>query len=231
MTHTLKALRLNLVNSLSSSGWPWAILAMTFLVNLAIFAVLQNIPTEDRQTAALSSLYVVALIANLQLWTQGFSFAMGLSLTRKAFFGGAVLFILIQSVVAGVALTALARVEAATGGWGMHLKFFRAWFLDQSNLGVQFLMYAVPFAMISALGMVIGVVLKRWGQSGVYALTLGSLVVLGGAAVLVTWREWWGDLGRFFTESNIVGLSAGYPALLAVAFAGLAYLWLRRATP
>ncbi|NNM45966.1 hypothetical protein [Knoellia koreensis] len=232
MSHVVKALRLSLVNSLTSVGWPWAILAMTFAVNWAIFAVLpDDVPVPDRQTGALASLYFVALIANLQLWTQGFPFAMGLSLTRKAYFGGTVLMLLLQSVVAGVALTALSRVEAATSGWGVDMKFFAPWVFDQGNLGARFLMYAVPFAMLSALGMVIGVVFKRWGQSGVYTLTITSLLLIAVVTLLVTWQDWWAAIGRFFTDSSFVGLTAGYPALLAVACASLAWLGLRRAAP
>lgn len=230
MTHTTKALRLHLINGLTSAGWPWAILALTFVINLAIFGLLDGIPVEDRQTGAVASLYIVTLVANLQIWTQGLPFALGLSVTRRAFFGGTTLFVLIQSVVVGVVLTALNRLEGAVGGWGIDLKFFRAWLLDQPNLLVQFLVYTVPFACLSALGMVLGVVFRRWGPSGMYLLTIGSLLVGGAAGVIVTWREAWGDVGRFFTESSVLALAAGWPALLTLAFGGAAYLALRRAT-
>lgn len=231
MNHTVKAFRLHLVNSIASVGWPWAILLITFVINLAVFSLLHDIPAENKQTGALASLYIVALVANLQVWTQVFPFALGLSLTRRGFFGGTTLFVLLQSVVAGLALTILSRVEAATHGWGMDLKFFRAWLLDQPNLFVQLLVFTVPFAALSALGMIVGVVFKRWGQAGLYTLSLGSVVILGGAGVLVTWRRAWPSVGRFFTDSSVPALLAGWPALLAVAFGGVAYLALRRATP
>lgn len=231
MTHALKALRVNLVNSFGTVGWPWAILAITFVANVAIFALLTGIPPEHRQTGALSCIYIVAFVANLQLWTQGFPFAMGLSITRKAYFGGTALFILLQSLVAGTALTLLSAIEPATRGWGIHMRFFTAWAMDQDSLWVRFLMYTVPFAAVCALGMVVGVVFKRWGQTGIYLLSIGTLLAVGGAFVLVSWRDAWGAVGRFFTDSSFVSLTAGYPALLAIAFGALAYLTLRRATP
>jgi hypothetical protein len=49
--------------------------------------------------------------------------------------------------------------------------------------------------------------------------------------MLIGWRDWWGPVLRFFTDTDALALTAGYPALLALALVGLVWLGLRRATP
>ena len=144
--------------------WPWIILAISFFANLAIFG-LTDVPVADRQTGGIASLYGVAIFANLSLWTQVFPLAMGLSSTRRSFFQGTCLYVLGQSVLAGVVLTALHAIEAATDGWGVHMRFFGPWFLDRGNPVELFLTYTVPFMCVSALGMIMGTVFARWGRA------------------------------------------------------------------
>lgn len=231
-TQTAKATRLLLINGWGPIQLPWFILGLSFTVNLAIFAAGQNATDPaSRITGGLSSIYVMAIVANQQTWTQTFPFAMGLSITRRAFFAGSGIVVLAQSVVAGLGLLALKGLEIVTGGWGLSLQFFALPYVSQDNLLAQFLVYAVPYLMLATLGSVIGVVFTRWGQLGVYTM-LGGSILLGGAAVfLVIWRGWQGGTSDFFTGTDPILMMAGYPALLAAAFAGVAFVVVRRATP
>ena len=230
MNAALKTLRIHLLPGPVAMFWPWLILAISFFVNLAIFG-LTDVPVADRQTGGLASLYGVAIFANLSLWTQVFPLAIGLSSTRRSFFHGTCLYVLGQSVVAGVVLTALHALEVATNGWGVHMRFFSAWFLAGGNALELFLTYTVPFLCVSALGMLMGTVFKRWGQSGMYSLSTASLLLGAGAALLVTWRHAWGSVGQFFTDTDTLALTSGYPLVLAVALGAAAWVVLRRVTP
>ena len=55
--------------------------------------------------------------------------------------------------------------------------------------------------------------------------------MLGGAAVLLTWRQWWTDLGHWLAGQPSASILAGWPAVLAVVLAGAGYTALRRTTP
>ena len=230
MNAALKTLRIHLLPGPMAIFWPWLILAISFLVNLAIFT-LTDVPVADRQTGGIASLYGVAIFANLALWTQVFPLAIGLSSTRRSFFHGTCLYVLAQSLLAGVVLTVLHALEEATGGWGVHMRFFSPWFLDRLDPAGLFLTYTVPFLFVSALGMLMGTIFKRWGQTGMYSLSTGSLLLGGGAAVLVTWQHAWGAVGRFFTDTHLLALTSGYPLILAVALGAAAWVVLRRVTP
>ena len=230
MNAALKTLRIHLLPGPVAVLWPWLILAISFFVNLAIYA-LTDVPVDDRQTGGIASLYGVAIFANLSLWTQVFPLAIGLGSTRRSFFHGTALFIVGQSVLAGVALTALHAIEGATNGWGVHMRFFSPGFLRDGNPAQLFLTYTVPFLCVSALGMLMGTVFKRWGQTGMYSLSTASLLLGAAAGLLITWRHAWGSVGRFFTDTDTLALTGGYPLVLAVALGAAAWVVLRRVTP
>ncbi len=85
-------------------------------------------------------------------------------------------------------------------------------------------------ALIAA-GVGTGVVTKRWGPNGVWGLILGGTVVLGGAAVLVTWMRAWTDLGRWLTDQSVSTLAVGPPLALATVVGLLAFAGIRRVVP
>jgi hypothetical protein len=76
-----------------------------------------------------------------------------------------------------------------------------------------------------------GVVFKRWGQPGVYALTVGTSLVLAGVAIVVTWQRWWPAVGSFFTDQSTFALLVSYPLVIAIVLGGAGWLAIRRATP
>ena len=85
-------------------------------------------------------------------------------------------------------------------------------------------------ALIAA-GVGTGVVTERWGPSGVWGLIIGGLVVLGGAAVLVTWMSAWTDFGRWLIDQSVMTLAVGLPLALATALGLLAFAGIRRVAP
>jgi len=81
------------------------------------------------------------------------------------------------------------------------------------------------------IGVAIGVVYKRWGTGGVWALTLATLVLSGALVVLLTWRNWWDELGAWLADRSLVALAVGLPAAVAVVVAALSYAGIRRVVP
>jgi hypothetical protein len=232
MKRVFDVARIQTVNWFWILVFPPLVLLMVFLVNLVLFAAIGDAPPpEGRSTGALLSIYMMMLVAHLQTMTQVFPFALGLSATRRAFYAGTGLVVGAQSVLFGVLLLILGRIETATGGWGINLKFFALPFLLQDGLLAQWLVYTVPFLALSAIGVFAGVVFKRWGQPGVYALTVGSSLVLAVVAIVVTWQRWWPAVGSFFIDQSTFALLVGYPLVIAIVLGGAGWLAIRRATP
>jgi len=74
--------------------------------------------------------------------TQLLSFAMSISITRRAYYLGMALVALVESLVYGVALTALAAVERVTDGWGVGVAFWAPGPTADLNPALQVLAYA-----------------------------------------------------------------------------------------
>lgn len=228
MTRTLRVARLQLTPWPITQGWPWGILALAFAANLAIIV---GADESGGEPGGLIAIYIVFFITYIQAMSQVFSFVLGFSVTRYRFYAATSLLALAQSLAYGVVLYLFKLIESATGGWGVSLRFFGLSFLVQDNALLQILVYAVPFLLLAFLGVFLGVVFKRWGTNGVLTLGAGSMVVLGGLAALVTWREQWPGIGNWFADQSAVALLAGWPALLAAVLAAAGFLVIRRATP
>lgn len=229
MTHSIRALRVHLAAGPFAILWPWVILVISFIVNFAIFGLL-DVPVEARITGGLGSIYAVMLFATMALVTQTFPFMLGLGITRRSYFGGTALHLTGHAAVAGVLLTVLNAIEEATGGWGIDLTFFGPGFVDRESVLAQFLVYAVPFLALSTIGLGLGLIHQRWAARGMYLLSGSLMLLVGAAIVLVGSNDGWPWVGRFFTETDVLTLVAGYPAALTVVLGLTIYLGLRRTT-
>jgi hypothetical protein len=231
MNRVLSVTRFQLVTWPATLGWPWGILAASFLVNLGGFAAMGDELPDGRQTGGLLSIYVVTLIAAAQSITQFFPFALGLSVTRRTFYAATALLLIAESLLFGVLLYLLKLIETGTGGWGVSLRFFGLPFMGDDNPLAQILIYTVPFLVLGFIGIFTALVFKRWGMNGLFTLAVSTLLVLGGLAVFLTWQRHWPAIGNWFADQAPLSLFAGWPALLALLLAGAGLLIIRRATP
>lgn len=147
MNRIVSAARLHLIAPGFSLILPWAIMASSFAINVLIWSVADIAEQTADGTGGLAWLYITVAIVYVQSMASLLPFAMGLSLTRRAFYLGTVLFAVLQSLAYGVVLYVLLRVERATEGWGVGLPFFRGfWVVDNPALQV------VLFAAAGYLG-------------------------------------------------------------------------------
>jgi hypothetical protein len=169
MRQVLPVVRLQLVNWRFGLGLPVGILALVLTINLALFGAIGDaIPPQGRTTGGLLSIYITFGVGYLQTMTQLFTFALGLCVTRRAYFAGVALLVLVEAFGFGLLVTLLGLAEQASGGWGIGLHFFALDFLTVGDPLLQWLVYTVPFLAFAAVGVFAGVVFKRWGQVGVY---------------------------------------------------------------
>jgi uncharacterized membrane protein YhaH (DUF805 family) len=233
MNRVLAAARMHLVHPLVILGVPWMVVGISFAINLPIWGLGDIAEQSGDQgfTGGLASLYITVLIVFVQAVTQMFPFAMGVSLSRRTFYAGTALVAAVQAVVYGLALTALNTVENASNGWGVGLSFWGPGPLDVGNPALQVLVYALPMLGCAFLGMAIGVVFKRWGPNGLWALGIGTLLVLGGLAVLITGLRVWGDVGSWLVDQSVYDYTLLLPAVGALALAALTWAGLRRTVP
>ncbi len=230
MNRTVQAFRLHLITWRVLVGWPWGILLASFAVNLLIFAAIGDQGPDENVTGGLLTIYVVAFATFVSLITQVFPFALGLSLTRRSFYLGTGLLVLVEALVFGVAIYLCKIVEDATAGWGLSLRFFGLPFVAQEGALLQLLVFTVPFLLVGFAGMLGGTIYLRWGTNGLFTLAVASIVVVGGLVALLFWQRQWAAVGSWFADQSAVALFAGWPVLLAAVLAGAGFLTIRRAT-
>ncbi|WP_326560225.1 ABC transporter permease [Micromonospora sp. NBC_01796] len=230
MNRVLPATRVHLITWPTLVAWPWGILLTSFVFNLVLFTGIGDDIEGGPQTGGLVSVYIVTMVSAGQSITQFFPFSLGLSVTRRTFYAAVSLLLLGESLLFGVMLYLCKLAERATDGWGISMGFFAPSFLNSDNPVLQILIYMVPFLVLGFFGIFAALVMKRWGITGLYVLSIGLLSLLGLPAVLITWQGWWLTIGRWFGDQSALTLFAGWPALLALALAGAGLLTIRRAT-
>jgi hypothetical protein len=233
MNRVLAAARLQLVHPLVILGVPWMVGTVSFAINWAVWRIvdIRSLEGDDGVTGGVLALYITVLVVFVQAVTQLMPFAMGISLSRRSYFLGTCLVGVGMALGFGVALALLDAVESVTGGWGVGLHFWTPSLLDVDGFLPQVAASGAPMLALIAAGVGMGVVSKRWGPNGVWGLVIGSIVVLGAAAVLVTWMGAWLDLGRWLADQSLMTLAVGLPLALAVLLGALAFAGIRRVVP
>ncbi len=232
MNRALAAARLHAMNPLLTVGIPWGIVLLSFALNLALWGTV-GIGRENPEafTGGVASLYVTVMVVFVQSVTALMPFAMGMSLSRRTFYAGTALAAIAVALVYGTALSVLTSVEDATAGWGVGLQFFAPGGLDVDSPVLQVVVSGAPLLAAAFLGVAIGVVMKRWGPTGLWTLVVATIVLVGVAAVLVSWRRAWGDLGSWLADQSALTLAVALPVTLALATAALSFAGMRRLVP
>src|SRR5215471_15727807 len=195
--------RYHTVDHLIYFGLPWAIMAFSFLVNLAISA-LAPVGPNGNYTGGLVTIYIFLLLAGALSMTRELPFGLMLGVSRRAYYLGTALLVGVLGVVYGLALTVLQAIERASGGWGVSLHFF-------------------------LYGMWYGLVYRRWSLVGLVAFIAAQVLVALAVVVVVTLTHNWTAFGHFFTTLQAPALT-GVLAALSIALGLGGFTTMRRVT-
>ncbi|SOD99998.1 hypothetical protein [Blastococcus haudaquaticus] len=231
MNRVLQAARLHLFNPLVMLGVPWLVVGISFAINVVIWHLTPAGEDDGGFTGGVLALYFTVLVMFVQSVTQLLPFAMGISISRRTFYLGTALVVVVQSLLYGVAIAVLVAIENGTGGWGAGMSYWAPGPFEVDNFFLQILASGVPMMAFAFAGVGSGIVHKRWGQAGTWWLIIVSMLVFGGLAILVTWLGAWADIASWFADQSIVTLTVGIPAVVALLSALVAYPGIRRVVP
>jgi len=239
-SRVLAVLRLHFASRYILIGAPWAIMAIIFVVNLAVWAIIfasVSSPTDRAEvTAGLqwsgASLYLFVWmsIVAVQSIMVSFPFALGYGVTRRDYYLGTSLTYVLLSVGYATVLTLLAGIEQATDGWGLGGQMFNAVYFAGDTLVERFFVFLALLLFFYFSGALGATVYLRWKQPGLLAAFAALGVLIVGLCALVTISQSWQRVFEFATSVGTGGLVA--LLLIPTAIAALTgYGALRRATP
>ncbi|MQA15487.1 MAG: ABC transporter permease [Pseudonocardiaceae bacterium] len=228
MNTLVKVVRYHLVSRAQYVLLPVGVTAFAFLVNLVIFAIVPT-PQAGSFSGGLVTLYIFLFVSGVLSVTMSLPFGFTLGLSRRSYYLGTILLVLVLGAVYSLGITVLQAVEGAVGGWGLSLHFFRIpWFLD----GAWYLTWLTSFVLLVLVfvyGMWFGLVYRRWDVTGLVVFIATQVVVLLAAALITTWVEAWPAIGDFFTTLTALGLTAVLAAIAAALALG-GFTTMRRVT-
>lgn len=226
MSRAVAVARVHAVD-VSQAVWPWAILASSFVVNIALWVALRNVEGFQKTTGGLLSLYITAVFVAAIAVSRQLPFMLGLGITRAAFLSGSLLYAAMCAAVTGVALTVLNLVERATDGFGLDGKFFRVPWLTDVPTYQLLAVYAVPMLLCIAVGAFLSGLHARFGSTGMLVSSLVAMVVVTAASLVVTAARAWGGIGTWIVELTPMTLT-GWLFVATVVTLGATYLVARR---
>lgn len=224
MNRAVAVMRMHLVDRMTLFVLPLSILAAAFAVNIVIWSF---VSVDGRKTGGAASLYFFVAIAAMFAVTRGLPFAMGMGSSRRGFALGTALTGLVIATSLGTLYFVLRIVERATDGWGLQGHFFDFAWMHRSPWAVSWLMFVVSLAATFALGGFLASIYARWSMAGLVVGGPVAILVLGGAAIVLTWREQWHSLGTWLAGQTPLSAS-GWMVVVALALTGAAWLTLRR---
>ncbi len=230
MNRVLKVARMQLINKQTFVWVPLLIIGAAFVISWLIFAILR-VPagTDGFNGAAQAPLWYFAVIG-VQSLTLTFPFSQALSVTRRTFFLGTTLVAVASGAIVATIYVALAPLERATSGWGVNSDMFNiVWVTDGPWYHAWVFFLALTMVFFQS-GFWAATIYKRWGGTVLTAVLIGLGLVLVGLLALVSWQNWWLQLGGWFVVQTPLSLG-GWMLAFAAALAISAYLILRRAVP
>jgi hypothetical protein len=220
--------RYHLVDRITYVALPWAILAFSFLINLAISAMAPRQPSGV-YSGGLVSIYVFLLICGVLSMTRELPFGLMLGVSRRSYYLGTALLVLALGIAYGLALTVLQALERASGGWGISLHYFAVpWIMN----GPWYQTWVTSFVLLVLFflyGMWYGLVHRRWSGTGLVAFVVAQMLVALAVVAVVTLTHGWTAFGHFFTTVRAPALT-GVLAALTIALGLGGFTTMRRTT-
>jgi len=230
-----RIVRLHYANRSNSIIVPLGVAAAIFAVYLIVQGIVVYTvgpSAEHTQEYSTSLIYFLPyqVVFAVQAMNLTFSFALGLSSTRRDFSYGTWLMFLIQSGSFAVIFTVLSYLEQWTHGWGIGAQIFQTFIFGTGNVGDRLLTFFAGILVMQCVGSVYGAVFVRWRLNGMYVIGAAMVLVLLGAVALITFTNSWLAVGHWFAAVGPTGFAA-WLLVPAAVFAVIGLLALRRATP
>jgi hypothetical protein len=219
MNTLVKVARYHLVNRFGFLLLPTGILTFVFLVCLITFWAIAP-PASGSHVGALASIFVIFFVLGVSSVAQSLPFGLSLGLSRRSYYLGTVLLVIGLAAAYGLLITLLQEAERATGGWGVHLHFFRVTYLLDGRWYLTWLTSFVGLVLLFVFGMWFGLVWRRWNLVGLAIFLAAQITVLLVAALAVTWAHVWNGVGHFFTVLSSSGLTDVLAVLAGVLMLG-----------
>jgi hypothetical protein len=220
--------RYHMVDRVTYLALPWGILTFSFLVNLAI-AGAAPVQPHGYYNGGVLSIYVFLLVCGVVSMARELPFGLMLGVSRRVYYLGTALLVVLLGVAYGLALTVLQAVERATGGWGLSMHFFRVpWIMDGPwyQTWVTSLILLVLFFLY---GMWYGLVYRRWGLVGLLSFVAAQILVALAVLVVVSLTHHLAAAGHFFATMQAAVMIGGLAAVVLVMGVG-GFTTMRRVT-
>jgi hypothetical protein len=235
--------RYHLVVPWLALGLPWAFLAVSFAVNLAIcglaplsyhtvltyHGLVQVANPRHYYTGGVASIYVFLVIIGINSISRSLPFGLAVGVSRRSFYTGTALFGVAVAFVDALGLTGLQAIERATGGWGVDMHFFQVPYILNGSWYLTWLTSFVGLGLMFVWGMWFGIVYRRWNLLGSVTFIASQAAVVLAAVVIVAGADAWSGVGHFFTGLTAAGLTGLLAALAVLLLAG-GQATIRRAT-
>jgi hypothetical protein len=216
-------------------GMPWAIMAFSFAVNLAIFRIFPGhggVPRNNNDyhvTGAVSVIYIFFFVMGIIGAGQSLPFGLALGVSRRSYYTGTALLAITLAVADGLVLTVLQAIERATGGWGEAMHFFRVPYILTGPWYLTWLTSFVGLVLLFVYGMWFSIVYRRWRTFGTLTFLAVQVTAVLGVVLLINRTPAGPSVGRFLGGVSAAGLTGLLAALAALLFAG-GYATIRRVT-
>ncbi|MBY3791918.1 ABC transporter permease [Rhodococcus fascians] len=230
MNRILNVARVHNTSWATTFAWPLGILVAVFVLTYGIFSVVPESDSDVSFSGGVFSVYGFAIAFYVTAITQCFPYALSLSITRREFLTATALVGVAQSVALGTIIYLLSVVEAATDGFGLKIRMFGLARYATDNPLLQWLTLVIGLLLIGSIGAFVGVVYRRFRTNGLFTLGLVGLVVFGGGAIVITWQNWWPDVGTFFTDTPRVLLLVVVPLVITGIFSTVSWMGLLKAS-
>jgi hypothetical protein len=228
MSRTVNVIRMQLINRQTFIWLPLIILGASFLMSLAIYAMIPYAGPKYGGGAQAPLWYFLAV--GVQAMTLSFPFSQALSVTRREFYLGTLLTAVLTSVILAAVYVVGGFIEQATDGWGLNGWFFRLpWVWEQGPAAAAVVYFGLAM-LLFIVGFGCALLYKRFGPLGLTIVLVGIGVLLLGALYLVGRANAWAALFEWITAQGALGLSLWGMVLAAVIAVG-SFLTLRRAVP
>lgn len=225
---TWRVVRMQLINRQTFIWVPLIILVGSFLLSLAVFAL---IPFDGPKYGGASQAPLWYFFAvGIQALTLSFPFSQAMSVTRRAFFLGTLLTAAITSAILGIVFVVGGILEDLTNGWGVNGYYFRLDWVWQESPAVAGLLYFTTAMLLFLVGFAGATIHKRFGVTAVAIAGIAAAVLAVAAIALLTWTDSWATAWNAVASQGPLVLTL-WIALVAAVLAVVSWLVLRRATP